>query len=142
MLSEHLHLWLDAEVEQIEYCLKLLPEGDLRLLGELELAGTASLIASIYHGMEKCLKQVLRHRGVTLPTGDRWHKDLIDRAAERGLISYVFREQLEDYLRFRHRFVHLYAPEVDPERIAPLVRGAPDLVANFRREVIDPFTSP
>lgn len=129
-------------MEQIERCRDLLPQGDLRSLKELELAGAASLIASIYQGIEKCLKQLLRRRGVALPEGNRWHKDLIHLATAHGLITPDLYQQLEDYLSFRHRFVHLYAPEIDPERIEPLVRNAAELVATFRQQVIDPFTNP
>jgi hypothetical protein len=59
-----------AEEENIRYALRQLPSSDrLSQLSELELAGTAALLHSIYNGIENVLKQVLQSSGGDMPTG-------------------------------------------------------------------------
>ena len=49
---------VDAELEQMDQALRLLPEARrVSKLSVLELGGTASLLSSVYHGVENILKQ-------------------------------------------------------------------------------------
>ena len=51
---------------------------------DLELAGVAALVHSFYNGFENIVKQILLTRGFDLPTGESWHKELIQSATESG----------------------------------------------------------
>ena len=56
---------VEAELEQMDQALRLLPEARrVPKLSVLELGGTASLLSSVYHGVENILKQGLLSVGV------------------------------------------------------------------------------
>ena len=103
-------------------------------LSVLELGGTASLLSSVYHGMENILKQELLAVGVALPGGAAWHRDLLQLACERGLVSTDLRDRLVPYMAFRHFFTHAYGFDLDPQRLAPLVRDVRAVCACFKKE--------
>ena len=113
---------IEAEIENVEQVLGELPDA-IRLseLSSLELAGTAALLSSAYNGIENMLKQILVARGVALPTGEAWHRDLLVRAVEQQILSATTHRELAPYLAFRHFFAHAYGFDIDPERLEPLV---------------------
>jgi hypothetical protein len=60
---------LEAELEQMDYMLYELPGGrQVNRLYVLELAGTASLLTSLHHGVENIFKQGLHAKSVPLPS--------------------------------------------------------------------------
>jgi hypothetical protein len=99
------------------------------------LAGVAALIHSYYNAVENIIKQILRSRETPLPSGESWHKELIQLAAQSGVISETTAESLKEYLAFRHFFTHAYAFDIEPERMKPLVENLPVVGANFRRDI-------
>ena len=103
-------------------------------LSVLELGGTGSLLSSVYHGVENILKQGLLAVGVVLPSGAAWHRDLLQSACEQGMISTGLRDRLAPYLAFRHFFTHAYGFDLDPQRLAPLVRDVRAVCACFKKE--------
>jgi uncharacterized protein YutE (UPF0331/DUF86 family) len=126
---------VEAELEQMGRALRELPGGRrVKKLSALELAGTASLLSSLYHGVENILKQSLLAIGVALPSGAAWHRDLLQSACESGIISAELRDRLAPYMAFRHFFTHAYGFDLDPERLAPLVREIRAVFATFKRE--------
>ena len=127
---------IEAELEQIERALNELP-GARRVckLSVLELGATASLLSSLYHGVENILKQGLLARGTALPGGAAWHRDLPQSACQEGIVSAQLRDRLAPFMAFRHFFTHAYGFELDPQRIAPLVREVRPVVASFKKEV-------
>lgn len=113
-----------AEIDNIEGVLNRMPPAEaLGRLSDLELAGVAALLHSFFNGVENLLKQVLRSRGVALPTGASWHRDLVDLARATGLLSAAGHGGIRPYVAFRHFFSHGYACNLDPERLAPLVEA-------------------
>lgn len=79
---------IDAEVENIERVLAELPAaGACGTLSLLELAGVGTLLQNFYNGIENILKQCMTSLSVKLPRGETWHRDLIDLAASRGLVT-------------------------------------------------------
>ncbi|MDP6524849.1 MAG: hypothetical protein QGH15_11560 [Kiritimatiellia bacterium] len=127
---------ISAELENIDGVLARIPSDKvLPDLSELELAGVAALVHSFYNGVENVLKQVLQSRGIALPTGESWHKELILIAAESGVLSEETSHGIRDYLAFRHFFTHAYAFDLDPERLEPLVAKLADVNGAFRRDL-------
>ncbi|MEI7941483.1 MAG: hypothetical protein WCK27_32800 [Verrucomicrobiota bacterium] len=126
---------VEAELEQMDRALRELP-GARRVgqLSVLELGGTASLLSSLYHGVENILKQGLLARELALPSGAAWHRDLLQLACERGLVSTDLRDRLVPYMAFRHFFTHAYGFDLDPQRLAPLVRDIRSVCACFKKE--------
>jgi hypothetical protein len=126
---------VEAELEQMDRALRQLP-GARRVskLSALELAGTASLLSSLYHGVENIMKQRLLARGVVLPSGAAWHRDLLQLACTHGIIASELRDRLTPYMAFRHFFVHAYGFALDREQLRPLVRDIRAVYAGFKQK--------
>ena len=123
---------VEVELEQMDHVLRELPGARrVKTLSVLELGGTASLLSSVYHGMENILKQGLVAAGVALPSGAAWHRDLLELASKHGMVSTELRDRLLPYMAFRHFFTHAYGFDLDPQRLAPLVRA---VCACFKKE--------
>jgi hypothetical protein len=126
---------VEAELEQIYRALSELPSARrMSKLSVLELGGTGSLLSSMYHGVENILKQELLAVGVGLPSGAAWHRDLLQSACEQGIVSIELRDRLVPYMAFRHFFTHAYGFDLDPQRLAPLVRDARAVCGGFKEE--------
>ena len=127
---------VEAELEQMDQALRLLPEARrVTKLSILELGGTASLLSSVYHGVENILKQGLLSVGVALPAGAAWHRDLLQSACEHGIVSTELRDRLVPFMAFRHFFSHAYGFDLDPQRLAPLVRHVRPACGCFNQEM-------
>ncbi|MDR7530871.1 MAG: DUF86 domain-containing protein [Armatimonadota bacterium] len=64
------------------------------------------------------------------------YEDSLDQLARHGVISADLREGFRGSAGFRNVLVHEYT-RVDPDRVADMVRRAPDLFKVFAREVRD-----
>lgn len=127
---------IEAELENIQKVLSRLPRSKvLSELSELELAGIAALVHSFYNGIENILKQAVREKGCQLPQGQTWHRDLIQLALSKNIISKSTGESLKPYLAFRHFFSHAYAFEIYAERIIPLVEGANEVLKCLQSDI-------
>lgn len=125
-----------AEMENLESVLGLLPdEESLPRLSDLELAGVAALLHSFYNGVENILKQACTERGVKLPEGATWHRDLLNASVENGLMPEELWREFGPYLAFRHFFSHGYAMDLEWERMEPLVSNAASVYQAFKRHL-------
>jgi hypothetical protein len=126
---------IDAELENLDRILVKIPTSvELPSLSELELAGVAALVSSFYNGLENILKQIMRARDVSLPTGESWHRELVETACRERILSEEMRDGIKEFLAFRHFFAHAYAFDIDPARLEPLVEKLPSLYQIFRRD--------
>ena len=127
---------VEAEFEHIERTLAALPEErSYSELSTLELAGVATLLHNFYSGVENILKHVVQDRGLELPGGEFWHRDLVTLAVSAQLLQEVTAEKLRQYLAFRHFFVHAYALDLLPERLEPLDNGIRKVFHAFRQDI-------
>jgi len=131
-----LGVYVEAELENIRQVLDRLPvSGKLAGLSDLELAGTAALLHSIYGGIENILKQTFSGRGIKLPEGASWHRDLLCLAEKHGVVQPTTSAALRPFMAFRHFFSHAYALELDPARMEALVRDAERVVEIVKTDV-------
>jgi uncharacterized protein YutE (UPF0331/DUF86 family) len=127
---------IEAEFENIELLLKKIPSSEkLPRLSFLELAGVATLLHNFYNGIENILKQICKTKNIHLPTGNSWHRDLLNLAVEEGVISLSMRDKLGEHLAFRHFFIHAYALDLHPEKMEPLVRQCENVYTIFKEEI-------
>lgn len=127
---------IDLELRDIEGLLAELPmDRPCASLSPLELAGAAALLQRFYSGVENVLWQITRERGLTLPEGPSWHRDLVAQCVREGVLCTETAEELGRYLAFRHFFTHSYAVRLRPEPLEPLVRDAGDVYSRFCQDL-------
>ena len=126
---------IEAEYEAIEQTLSALPVRPLDQLSTLELAGVAALLHNFYNGLENVLKQVFKAKGMKIPSGNSWHRDLLLSASKSDIISVELGTDLSRFLAFRHFFSHAYALDLYPERMEPLVQDAGKTFERFRMQI-------
>ena len=129
---------IDIDVENIARVFSEMPNCEsLHQLSTLELAGVATLLHNFYNGIENIIKRILIDKGLVIPQGSSWHKELLNLAETEGIISNHLKVQLGEFLAFRHFFSHAYAIDLYAERIEPLVKMASQLFEAFRIEIAE-----
>ncbi|MFN8592282.1 MAG: hypothetical protein U0031_12555 [Thermomicrobiales bacterium] len=94
---------------------------------DLLVDAAALNVHDFYTGLERIFTRVATTLDQTLPAGPEWHRELLKQMAVEipGLRPAVLTPELvadvDEFLRFRHVVRHLYAFELDPERIDRLV---------------------
>lgn len=99
----------------------------------VELRAAGSILHDFYTGLEKIFRLIAVEIDGNIPSGEEWHKRLLDRMAievedlRPPIIDDSLKEQLSEYLRFRHLFRHIYGFELNWDRCRPLVRKLPEI---------------
>ncbi len=127
---------IQAELENIDEIFKEMPlHSSLPRLSMLELAGVAALLHNFYNGIENILKQIFVSQKISVPEGQSWHKDLLEKAVKEEIISEECISHLGQYLAFRHFFSHAYALDLYPEKMEPLVENSQKLYSIFKNDI-------
>lgn len=127
---------ITVELENIQQVLSSIPSKEsIYKFNGLELAGIAALILSFYNGIENVLKQILLSKKISIPSGERWHKDLLDLAFKHKIITKTTHTKLARYLIFRHFFTHAYAYNLDPDKLEALVNEIEKVYKSFVRGI-------
>jgi hypothetical protein len=105
-----------------------------------------------YTSLENALRRIFDILSEVPPSGENWHRDIIDRAARSisgenarpAIIDHTLRNHLLECMRMRHRARNANYDELDPRKAAPSVEAArvvrsrmADAIADFRA-IIDP----
>jgi len=108
----------------------------------VELRAIGSILHDFYSGIEKVFKRIALEIDGEIPKGEDWHIiHLLNRMAIRvpqvrpNVISSHLRDDLEDYLRFRLLFRHLYGFELKWSRCQALALNMPDILNHFLQEL-------
>jgi hypothetical protein len=127
---------VQVEFDLIERTLAALPAPEeLQKLTLLETSGTAALLQNIYSGLENIIKRVALARGLKIPGGSSWHKDLLRLAGDNHILSESTVALLVTLLGFRHISLHGYGVTLEAARMEPLVRALPKTVAAFQEDI-------
>lgn len=90
-------------------------------------AGT--YLGDIYKAIESSLRMTIECKeGQRLEKNDQWHRALLEKGLEKGLIPVDNYPVVRDMLGYRHRFVHGYAIDLDKLIIRD---SAPEAIATF-----------
>ena len=106
------------------------------------LDAVALNLQSFYSGIERLFELIARHVDEAMPGGETWHRDLLRQMAREiegrrpAVISEASAAGLEMCRRFRHLIRNLYAMDLAPERMAPVVEGVPHLWARAQPELL------
>lgn len=118
------------------------PDSRAQLEGDpLLLKGVAASIADYYLGVENICKTVAQTIDRQLPSGEDWHKKLLQQASldipglRPSLISQQTYPALDELRRFRHVVRNVYGHLLDPERVGTLLTRLPTIDAAVRSDV-------
>ncbi|MEN9215745.1 MAG: hypothetical protein Q6K90_00320 [Gloeomargarita sp. HHBFW_bins_162] len=86
---------------------------------------------NFYVGCERIFKAVAREIDRYIPTGEDFHRQLLQQMARPNkhrpmLISQEVRSRLDDYRKFRHLFTNIYAFELDAKKLQVLIEQLPE----------------
>ena len=99
-------------------------------------------LQSFYQGVERVFETVAKSIDRSVPTGEKWHKLLLDQMANEvsgirpSVISMQTREALDNFRMFRHLAHNIYTFNLDRRRIKSLVEGLPGTVSLFSRDLL------
>lgn len=86
---------------------------------------------SFYQGVERVFETIAKSIDRSLPTGDKWHKMLLEQMGNEisgirpAVISMETRQALDDFRMFRHLAHNIYTFNLDPRRIKSLIEKLP-----------------
>lgn len=97
---------------------------------------------SFYSGLERLFELIARHVDRALPTGETWHRDLVQQMARDvtdarpAVISQANAQTLDEFRRFRHLVLNVYTMNLVPARMSDLIAALPDLWMRLRAELL------
>jgi hypothetical protein len=104
--------------------------------------GAALNLHSFYTGLERIFESIAREMDDSVPSGIRWHQDLLmQMSAEISgirppVISAETRLILDEYRGFRHLVRHIYTFKLNSRRIERLVEGLRGVYRRVREEIL------
>ncbi|WP_010258099.1 hypothetical protein [Treponema primitia] len=98
----------------------------------IEASAAALFLHSLYNGIESIILLILKNIGEPIPNDFQWHKTLFEKTYEQNakrtkIFTNDYKEQLEEYLSFRHFIRHSYGSEIEWSRLKPLINYSEEL---------------
>ncbi len=100
-----------------------------------EQAAIGALMMNVYTGIERVLKQMLLFDKLDVTDSPEWHKKILRKAGEIGIIPTELQPVLARFLSFRNFFTYNYTFNVKWEEMKVLVDAVKDLNGKIRSEV-------
>jgi len=127
---------ISIEKEYIENTISVLEEAlNSDEITIIKLSAIAVFVQNTYGGMENILKRILLAMDEEIPDTASSHRDLIDLARKKRIISADLVKRLDGYRAFRHFFVHGYGIMLDPDKLLPLAEELPSVWEQFDIEI-------
>ena len=105
---------LDMLLDETEPLLKL---AQMKTPDMVETAALGLFLHSFYNGIENIIKFIIKEKYGKLPSGNKWHKELLDLCFiktnnQKELFNENLKIVLDDYLRFRHFIRNTYSYKI------------------------------
>lgn len=127
---------ISIEKESIERTLKLMEVALNRPeKSEIELSAIGSFLHHSYTGMENILNRILKFKRIKIVSSATSHKDLLNIAVKRKIITQALSDELDKYRGFRHFFVHAYGFLLQEDELKPLAVNLPKVWLHFNEEI-------
>lgn len=99
----------------------------------------ATDLADVYRGVENIFLRIAREVDTHMPTGSRWHKNLLAQMAEQRperppVISENTALRLEKLLEFRHKVTNIYGRQLVYEKTEEHAKSIDELFATISQE--------
>ena len=106
----------------------------------IEVTAFASVLHSFYNGLENIFSCIVKGIDRNFPTGDRWHRDLLDQMGKATLernqvLSGKTIDQLIDYMGFRHFYRHSYSSLLEWDELEKLICTVEDIWQQIKDEL-------
>jgi predicted nucleotidyltransferase/uncharacterized protein YutE (UPF0331/DUF86 family) len=141
---ERLILLIRSELETLDEILSQIKE----TLDYASENGTSMFIrrgmGSCLQDFYSCIEMMFERIAVTFdgdtPEGREWHRSLLEQMEistqnRPAVINHEILLILSDYLKFRHRFRHIYGGELDWEKLYKLAIKVPDTLTAFKEQI-------
>lgn len=107
-----------------------------------DVRAVSNVLQSCYTGMENMVKRVLAAVDGKIPSGSRWHAELLEQAgrAAAGRAAIILPDlhaDLKDFLAYRHVARTRYGGELDWVQVSALIRRIDGVAQEFARQVRD-----
>lgn len=141
----HLILEVETEIDHFrqladDVAESLVQFSELDQISIHDLRGIAMLLTEIYLGAENLMLRVAKSLAEPLPSGDAWHKELLDQLstevpdARPPLFSQSTAGQLDEFRRFRHVTHHVYSFDYDWRQMRKLLAKAGPLLMRLMED--------
>ncbi|MBK8129049.1 MAG: hypothetical protein IPK53_08940 [bacterium] len=92
----------------------------------MQVTALASVLHAVYNGVESSVISIANETDGAVPTGDRWHRDLLEQMGmanefREAVLPLPIQLQLQNYLAFRHYYRHAYSFFLRWEELRELV---------------------
>jgi hypothetical protein len=109
---------------------------------DLYIDSAALNLHDFYAGLERIFHQIATTVDGNLPTGQEWHRDLLQQMGadlpdlRPPVLSMEAIQSLDEFLRFRHVVRNIYAFQFDPERVKRLVNQMAPAFSQIQTELL------
>jgi hypothetical protein len=106
------------------------------------LNSVALNLHGFYNGTERVMELIAVEIDGAALGGEAWHRELLEQmrldipAVRPAVISAETRSELDEYRRFRHRVRNIYAADLRPPQLEPLVARLPSAWARLEQELL------
>ena len=130
--------------ETIERLLKAKENFNPQKQDTLTEPAMGTYLMNFYNGIENILKRISKEYYSIMPTGNSWHKELLNLSynAPEGKIAIFDQgivERLVTYRNFRHRFISGYGFQLKGEKMLELIADIEILWSDVKRAISDFF---
>jgi uncharacterized protein YutE (UPF0331/DUF86 family) len=128
---------LDEILNQIKETLDYASEHGVSMLVKRSMG---SCLQDFYSCIEMMLERIAVTFNGDTPEGKEWHRSLLEQmeiemSNRPAVINHDLSLILSDYLKFRHRFRHIYGGDLDWEKLYELAIKVPDILTAFKEQI-------